>query len=338
MAQARSKYDLFGLDLAQLPAFLRQGWDEALRWPFFARLLTPEPVRLRHPDGGESVWPPGADIHAADTTALLLPEDILLRRTLQLPFLSHGERKEAIELALTGASPFAAGDTVHGWQSSPTASGESIELVLTAREHVARYFGREGADGASEAWAAASTPGAPPIVLQGHGEGARLAHTRRRHLQIVVLAMLIVLLLLALIASPVARMRQDVFDLNDRLEAMGREVAPIIADRDALAHANLQLQAVADYANDRPDPRVALGRLSLLLPDSVYLLRYEQQGRSVRFNGLAENAAVLMESLSGVADFHDVRAPTAINRDPASGRESFSIEFQLASTPDAVAP
>jgi general secretion pathway protein L len=343
MAQARGNLYLFGFDLARLPAFLRQGWSVALRWPFFARLLPPEPVRVLGPTaGGDTMWPPAADRRAAIATAIVLPEDILLRRRLRLPFLPAAARKDALELALAGASPFPAGQTVWGWRAAPDATGETVELVLASKNHVnAHLEGVLGTEGLSladvEAWAVAGDEG-EPVVLQGYGEERRLARARRRLGWSAASFFLVLVLLLALAASPVVRMRQDVFDLNGRLDAVSREVAPVLADRDALAKANLQLQAGAVYAAARPDPVEVLGRLSTMLPDSAYLTRFDLRGHVVLLNGLAENAAGLMETLGEEPGFRDVKAPAAITRDPASGRETFSIEFRFDDLPGSTAP
>ncbi len=117
--------------------------------------------------------------------------------------------------------------------------------------------------------------------------------------------------------------------------ALAAEVAPVVAQRDALGKVNLRLQRVADYVAVRPDPRAILGRLSVLIPDSAYLTRFEIRGDTVIIGGLAENAAGLMEIVGAQAEFREVRAPAAITRDRSSGRESFTMEFKLADGGDS---
>jgi general secretion pathway protein L len=336
MEQAHnSNLVLFGFDLTRIPAFLRQGWGEALQWPVFTRLLPSEPVRVRHPDGSKSVWPDGADSQGyVVANALVLPEELLLRRTLHMPFLSAAAQQEAIELALNGASPFPPEKTVWGWRSRVIDSGVEIELVMASREHVANYLAKTVKErhlNEVEVWAASTSADTPPVVLQGYGEARRRTRTLQRYGQIAALAALALVLLLALVASPVARMHRDVSRLNTVLEAVSNETAPALADRNALATANDYLQAAAIYAAAHPDPQELLGRLSTLLPDSVYLTRLELRGHTVNISGLAANAAEVMEILGAQPGFHEVRAPAAITRDPLSKRESFAIEFRFSS-------
>ncbi|MDR1854832.1 MAG: PilN domain-containing protein [Azoarcus sp.] len=340
MAAARSNLVLFGFDLAQLPTLLRQGWSEALQWPFFARLLPPEPVRVRLPDGERTVWPPGGDAKAIVANAVVLPEGLLLRRTLPMPSLAAAAQREAIELAISGASPFPLENTVWGWRSTPTETGCEVELAMAAREHVADYLARtvnEHYLGEIEVWAAGEN-GRPPVVIGGFGEARRLARSRRRYWRIGGLAVLALGLTLALAASPVLRQRWDMSDFDARYAEAGRQAREAMADRDALAQANVRLMAIAAYADAHPEPQKVLGRLSALLPDSVYLTRLELQGRSVTVAGLAENAAGIMEILSAQPDFDDIRAPAAITRDPTSKRESFTIEFRLKDTATPATP
>lgn len=342
MARMRGNFNLvlFGFDLTRIPAFFRQGWSEAMQWPLFMRLLPPEPVRVKRPDGGKAIWPTGANPRAHVANAIILPEELLLRRTLRLPFLASAAQREAIELAFGGASPFPPENTVRGWRAVPRETDVEVELVMASRAHVDANLLRtvnERHLGDVEVWAASAT-GDAPIILHGYGEGPRQARARRRHLRIAALAALALVLFLALAASPVLRMRQDVIDLGVRLDAVSREAAPTVADREALIDANTRLQAVSAYARTHPDPQEMFGRLAALLPDSVFLTRLEIRGRTVIIAGLAENAAQIMDLLGAQPGFHDVRAPSAITRDASSGRESFSVEFRFDDPSPPAAP
>jgi len=265
-----------------------------------------------------------------------------LRRTLPMPSLAFNAQREAVELALAGASPFPPENTVWGWRSAPTEAGSEVELVMAAREHVEDYLTRtvkERYQNEIEVWAWGAD-GNPPVILNGFGEGLRLARTRRRYWRIGGLVALAACLVLALVASPVLRRHWDVSVFNARFAEAGQQAREAMADRDALTQANVRLEAIAAYANAHPDPQALLGRLSTLLPDSVYLTRFELQGRSVTVAGLADNAAGIMEILSSQPEFDDIHAPSAITRDGESGRESFTIEFRFKdiAKSDASAP
>lgn len=336
MASARDNFNLFGLDLSTVPDYLRQGWSEAMNWSFFKWLMPAEPVRLLLPNvgdkpGGESVWPAFARMEQATVSAVVLPDELVLRRRLRLPHLSGVAQRQALELEVRAASPFPLDEIVWGYRAEPDGNGVDVELAFAARAHVLDYLrllqpAVNGSDPqqAPEVWVDAERP----LLLEGFGESRRQRRERRRITQMLAMVALCLVLLFALAASPVLFQRAQVLDFNARFEAHSSEVAPVVADRDALGKRNLQLQTIAAYAEAHPDPRALLGKLSTLLPDTVYLTNLDIRGRAVTIGGIAENAASLMELLGAQPDFRDVRAPAAISRDPVSGRETFTVEFK----------
>lgn len=330
MTADRNPYDLFGLDLRRLAGLWRLGWREALDRPFFTRLLPAEAVRLRLPEGGERIWPAAGA--AGRACALLLPEEKVLQQSLLLPPLSSAELRQAVLLAVQATTPFGVDATAWGYRTEVAGGQLRVELAMAAKAHVAeciaaaRAGDAQGAGAELEVWAG----GPPPfVVLQGYAEAHRYARTRRRHHQTLALIGAAVFLAGALAASPALQAQRQAQEAQARLDALTQAVAPIVATRDAFGRANLQLQAVTAYAAARPDPVALLGRLSQLLPDSAHLTRLELRGDTVVLGGLADNAAGLMETLGAQPDFHDLRSPSAIARDRATGRESFAIEFRL---------
>jgi hypothetical protein len=193
-----------GFDLEQLLAVLRRGWRKVLRYPVFARLLPPEPVRVRYPSGDLSVWPSGACPRAAQAEAFMLPEGLLLRRMLSMPSLAAAAQREAIELAVSATSPFPPEKTVWGWRAA-SGSGLEIELVMALRDRVSDYLLRATGQrylGEIEVWAS-GLAGDAPIVLQGYGERRRLMRTYRRYWRIARFLIFATLLLLGLATLPV---------------------------------------------------------------------------------------------------------------------------------------
>jgi hypothetical protein len=169
-----------GFDPAQFLAALRRGWRKALRCPVLARLLPPEPVRVRYPSGDLSVWPSGACPRAVQAEVFILPEGLLLRHTLSMPSLAAAARREAVELAVSVISPFPLEKTVWGWRATSAGSGLEIELVMASRDRVSDYLRETGQEYLNEIeiWAPGVVEEAP-IVLQGYGERRRLMRMYR---------------------------------------------------------------------------------------------------------------------------------------------------------------
>ena len=78
--------------------------------------------------------------------------------------------------------------------------------------------------------------------------------------------------------------------------------------------------------------------IAAILPDGAWLDRFEYSGDTVRISGLAPDVAALMADLGKDPHVRDVRTPIATTRDPATGKERFSIELRWLARPDEVAP
>lgn len=329
----RSNLRLFGIDLAAAPAYLRDGWAEAMQWPAF-RWLTPEaPVRVIHADGSESVRQgvSARVIPAPDRvrfTALELPEENVLRRSVVLPRLSDGELRQAVALDVHSASPFAEDDLAWGYVTDRIERERvRADIALTSRRLIDRQIDayRERLGGVPEVWIG----GARPFIISGYGEGARLTQVRKQRRGLFALLALALLLLVALAVTPTLQLRETALDAEARSQALLRAVKPQVQMRDELAKLGEQLRGLAQAAGTRHDVVSLLDEVTKQLPDDAMLTRLEISGSTVRLSGQADNAAQLLQTLGAYARFRDVRAPAGIARAPAGGKESFTIEFNV---------
>ncbi len=337
MALEAGNLSLFGFDLRRIGRLWRDGWDEAFRWPALAWLSPREAVRVLLPDGGELLRV-GATSQAAPvgakpaSVAVVLPDDSVLLRELSLPPLAGDELAQAVEFEVLAVSPFPLEQTVWGFDAQAEASQLRVRMALAAQAHVASAL--ESAQPRSagqqpEVWADA----AAPIVLCGFGEALRVRRERRARMRILFALGAMMVLLMALAATPVLQARQQVFDAQRRYSGLEGDVAEVVAARNTLTVGAERAQAVRTHLAARPNLPVVLERLTELLPDDAFLTRLQVQGRQVRIVGQARDAAQLMRTLGGAdSPFRDVRAPSPISRAGNSDKENFVIEFNVAST------
>ena len=153
----------------------------ALAW------ITPQlPVRLIEADGSQSLWVGGRKQQAAEAalqsarfTAVELPADLALSRSLVLPPLSERDLRDALALEVRDSSPFDPSELVWGYRRAVGAAGQlKVTTALASRRQVTQYLqdaAPELADSASlEVWV--MTDEGAPVVLQGFGEAARARH------------------------------------------------------------------------------------------------------------------------------------------------------------------
>ena len=328
----RSSLRLFGVDLAAVPGYLRDGWAEALRWPALRWLTPDEPIRVLQADGAESVRqgvsarriPAPARVRFA---AVELAEDTLLRRTLVLPRLTEEELRQAVELDVRSASPFPEDEVAWGYD---VERGERLRahIALTSRpmiEQQVEALRPQLGELQPEVWAG----GERPFAIPGYGESARLARARRMRLALFGLLATAAVLLAALAVTPTLQLRERALEAIGKNDELMRTVKPQAQTRDELVRLGEQIRLLGKASEQRQDVVALLDQITRQLPDDVTLTRLEMSGGAVRIIGQADNAAQLLQTLGANPGFRDVKAPSGIAKAPAGGKEGFTIEFRV---------
>jgi hypothetical protein len=270
---------------------------------------------------------------AADDTgcpAVLLPDDLVLSKQIQVPLQAESEIGTILELEIRASSPFAAADTRWGW--SVVARDEaSIRVVLAivsasaAMAFLAREYDSHDSQG-QEVWARAA---GVMVVVQGFGEGLREQRYRRRLLHSAALLGVIAGLLLALVA--VAALFKGA-ELN-RLEALSATVTRDAAEasrlRTLLAAANETIGAANEVVARYPNPHAEIARLTRLLGDDASIASFSMNGPEIRLRGQAADAALVMQQLTDEPGYLEVEAPQAIVRLGDTGKEQFYLDIRL---------
>lgn len=327
-------------DLSALAGHFCAGWREALRWPVFAWLLVSQTHRVVQMDGSIVTYAGDKRLDRADSagvaSALMLPEDLVLRRTLRLPRLLDEELYQAAMLEAAAISPFDDDELLWGYVSVPHQDGfNEVQVAITSLRQAERCLDivRQNhgdslpIDDTIQFWA----PGEPPIVLRQAGSGQpRAAQSSRSVLRKEAWLMLLAALLSGAVAvTPAAKVRLRAIEAQHSYDALAASVKPLVDSRERLIRANQQLQEVAELMSERGNPLAVLDELSRLLPDDVVLNRLEISGQVVRIAGTADNAAGLMGLISANSAFGDIRAPSPATRPPGATKDSFVIEFSV---------
>jgi general secretion pathway protein L len=310
-----------------------QGWRELALRPPFGRLVPRLPVLLVEPGGGRSLRD-GASSRVVEgakprAAALALPDEVVLLRELTLPLLPADELRSALELEVAAVSPFPPDATAWGWRAAPQADPASdrleVTLAIAARDHV---DGRLAAatlpdDLPVEVWARSD---GEPILLRGFGEATRERAERRRLATLVGLSLFALCLLVVLAAVPVLHARERTIDAQEQFDAVRLSAAEALERRELLVRRQQQVGALQDYLGQPADLLALIERLTDLIPDDAYATRFSWSAKDgASLDGLAADAAALIERISAEPDLSLVRAPSAISRDRRSGLETYSV-------------
>lgn len=331
---------LFGFNLGTLWRDLLTAWRAMMKWPILAWLWPPLPVRLWLPTGAKVLsrglhTSPIDDKHriqSAQLDACLLPEDMLLRRTVNLPRLQTQELMAALDLEVQTLSPFAPNDTL--WIHDITSKDTNVlrvDFALTSRNLVGRHMATthaELAPEASEVWVTrANGPGF--MVLPGFGEARRQRQSIAWFWTGVSLTLLVVALIAAIAVAPTAQLYLRALKANEAMAALQKNAGPVLAQRESLVRASDQLTKLAELIGKPISPLQSLKVITDAFPDDTSLLSLQIQGNKVSLSGQTANASALMKQLGSTPGLRDVRAPAPATKPLGAPRESFTIEFTL---------
>lgn len=328
------------VELAALLAVLAQPWRELQQQPPFAWLTPDPPVSVLHADGSTSTWSngvrqrPGADTPKTAYVAVEVPPDDVLESAIELPPMAEPDLHDALWLHVRAASPFEPQELVWGWRR---AGDRTAVAILSSRRAVeARVEAAQPRLGGRvhEVWAFDGA--GRPVVLQGFGEGRR--QRRRRSGRVLGWVLLLAALLLAAAAliTPTLQLKLRAVQAQRAMDLLQQQQAPAVAQREALATAQAQMDALRALMSERVEPLAVLELLTRAIPDDTFVQRLQVQGSRVTITGQTPNTAALMNRLSEQPLIRDVRAPNAATRAMAGGRENFTIELMLQ--PEALRP
>lgn len=340
MSSSNAQARFFGLDLGSLWRDLLTAWRGMLEWRVFSWAWPESVVRLCLPSGGHALsrglhMPPMQDeqgVRSARLQALVLPESLLLRRTLQLPKLQAAELQAALALEVQTLSPFATDDLAWAYEITPQ-DGDfmRVHIVLCSRKLIGQHQ-QTAHPGlklqTSEVWAPRlSEPGF--VVLPGFGETRRQRQNASGRWASALLALLAVAFLLAMAVTPSVKLYLRALQANQAMTSLGQKAVPAIAQRESLVRVSEQLTSLALLTGQPVPPLQTLKLITEALPDDTSLLSLQIQGLKVSITGQTGNAAALMKQLGGTPGLRDVKAPTPATKPLGAPRESFTIEFTL---------
>lgn len=317
---------------------------ELLGSPVLRWLVPVATVLVRTADGAEraarlahgQLRPAAADHPTAHALPVLeMPAERVLLRSLPMPAMASSDLAQAVQFDVAASSPFPPEQTVHGHSvRALDAQRVQVDIAITSRTQVQDTL-RQASFNPSEppeVWALPAPHGDQalrPIVLRGFGELARQRQTRRGLNQRLLMTSLLLLLLLALLATPVAFQQSRARQAQQSFAELQQRAAPQLKQREVMVAKIQQLQVVGQSFQQQLAIPPALSLLSQALPDGAWLMGLRVEGDKLVLNGLTDDAAALVQRLSSQAGVHDVRLASPATRGFGATQETFIIELKL---------
>jgi hypothetical protein len=327
------QWELFGYDVRRLGKHWLAAWRGFLSSqdsPLRRRL---DDVVCLHHESGSTLYQAGKPVGPApyDCEGLLLPDELVLSRSLSFPLAVEGDLDAALALELSANSPFSADDTAFGWQIvDRDANRLHVILVIVSKSAVMSWMGGKYGlhdPAAREIWADVN---GSMVVVRGFGEELRESRYRRRLLRSTAIVALGAGLVLLMAAVGAGTKRAELSQLEARAASTQRAAAQPSNMRARVALASETVDTLQALVAAHPNPHYEIARLTRLLGDGVHVLQFSMTGREVRLRGRAEDAAAVMQILTGEPDYAEVTAPQAIIKVANTGLEQFSLNLTLA--------
>ena len=332
MFESGQNWELFGYDMRNLGKHLRAAWRDLL-WAYDSpvRAYLDEPVILQSPTGSTcyQAGQPRIDTHT-ECSAVLLPEELVLSRSLRLPVAVEADLESVLALEVNSNSPFAAADTGFGW--TLVARDEQylhLVLVIVSLSAAMTYIGQQYQSHDAQAQEVWVDVEGSMVVVRGFGEGRREDCYRRRLLKVggMIGAGAVMLLLIASTGAGLKKLELDRIEKVSIRAQSDAEAATRM--REVLNLANETTSAVTDINQRYPSAHLELARLSRLLTDDAYVERLSINGQEIDLRGRAADAAKVMELLTEQPEYAAVTAASAIRKISGTGFEQFHLKIQL---------
>ena len=337
MLEINQSWNLFGYDLRRIPLYFRSGWRDFL-WGNESPVLgaIDEVVEVRQETGEALYYRAGsavvvsADVEAVLSQAVLLPDRLVLVKTLRVPEAAEADLESVVRLEVNASSPFPASDTCYGWAIGKRWEKDlDVQLVITSRSAVMTFIAAlmDSHDAtACEVWGRAE---GSMVLLSGFGEAGRQQRNQRRLIRMAATLAYCLALVVALFAWGAGAKYLELQKVQAIQVQAEQQASEAVKLRAGLASAKANMATINELLAEYPDPHSELNTLAAILGDDTWIAAAEIKGMQIKIEGESEDAAAVMQLLLDDPAYARVVAPVAI-RKVRSGMEYFVLNITLA--------
>jgi len=261
---------------------------------------------------------------------MLLPDGLVLKRSISMPLAAERELKQAIRYDLDRQTPFNPDDVFFDYrviERKPDAGQMDIELVVVPKASLGPQL-----SALSQAGLGVHRIDVQPSSQQVSGVGynllpydqrARRVNRRGRfHLMLGIIAVI----LLAIVMWQSLNLRRDALSAYEAAADEARQEARLVANMTTEFEDALEAARFLNTEREkRPPVLVLLNEITRVIPDDTYLQRLIVNGCEAQLQGLSSSSQKLIELVnkSELMDGALFRGPISV--DPRTNRERFNL-------------
>lgn len=258
---------------------------------------------------------------------LLLPAASGLVRRMALPAAAADRLRDVVRFEIDRQTPFAADAVMYDARLlGRRADGQlDVELVVAPRERVEAQLSALGAVGLRLAGIDIAGAGGLPRGVNLLDPAARGARQDAWRLWNLALGSVALLGIAAALWTVLDNRRAAADALEQAVRERTRPAREAAAQRQALVDL-VEGQAFLDrLRRERPAAVAVMDELTRRLPDGTYLEKLAIEQDKLTLMGLSNQASALVTQLQGSTLWHAPALAGAVQPDPASGRDRFTL-------------
>ncbi|KAF1708870.1 general secretion pathway protein GspL [Pseudoxanthomonas kalamensis DSM 18571] len=262
---------------------------------------------------------------------LVLPAADVLRRHLRLPQAAAERLRDVTGFEIDRQTPFAAADVCHDARVLQRRADRQLdaELVVALRATVKHAVDALGEAGASLAGIDVVEADGVLLGVNLLDPAARSHGVHRARRWNLALAAIAAIALIAAAWQMLDNRRAAAREYSARVEAYAERARQVAGQRQQLADL-VEGTVFLDQARaGRPTTVEVLDELSRRLPDDTWLEKVSIEGDRLLLIGYSREASALVGKLDGSALWKSAALTGAVQPDPRSGRDRFSLTAQL---------
>lgn len=266
----------------------------------------------------------------ADKVVLLLPPSKVLRKVIGLPLVTEANLDNVLRFEMDRHTPFSSEQVYFGYRIIERDRAHQrlqVELLVVLRDYLDALLARLDGLGVHPSEASLGV-----AEEKWSGNGVNLLpgshkHERRRNWRgdrrLQGVAVLLVLGLL--MALPLVQQQRQAAWLAAELEAPKAEAEQAVKVRDELQRLEQGGAYLRQQQTQAPVILQILRELTILLPDSTWLSRFELSGERVRMEGESGEASALISLFEQSQTLQNVSFASPITSNPRTQKDRFSL-------------
>lgn len=267
---------------------------------------------------------------------LALPADNVLRHVVSLPEAAAENMREVLTFEMDRHTPFSAADVYFDFRvvgRHPATGKLDVEMVLVRRSDVDPAIEQSVVRGVRLAGVdVLDKMENDGPVLRGVNFLPEEQRARRRNVRAWInagLVLLGVILLAGIMWQSLANKQRGAELLAEQVAIARADAVEVAAMRDQLDQALEGASFLIQQRLSKPTTMEMLRVLTDLLPDDVWLQRFEVQDTTMQIQGEAPNASALIAVLEDSPMFAQAAFRSPVTRNQANDKERFSITAEL---------